>query len=365
LGIELETLQRNALARFDTAIGKDEKIPAAPHGKRTLDPANVDADKVTFYDRVDSNVVAEWLKNVLDDISFARLLLKKTVFSFVDAATGTVSFDGPLMLKIALSKLDPNVVVGIELLRQKLETIRLHTFKNNVDEMCDEIEGIMKQIEGSDKHCESIRRYTITALSSGPNAKFNMFIDRLNDDIESQTGANKAMEWRDIIDAARVKYNNMNSLSQWDTVDPRDAKLLALATQVETLKSNQSSSGKSWKGEGAGNSDKIGGVAKWRTIKDKGESCEWNGTTWYWCTKHVHPNGAFNGLYCTHKPEDHDEWKANRNAWKKDKDKKDGNPTESRTKSLSVSQKLKSVLCTKLMLSDEDAEEICKDCQVN
>jgi hypothetical protein len=47
-GIELETLQRNALARFDTAIGKDDKIPAAPHGKRTLDPANVDADRVFF-----------------------------------------------------------------------------------------------------------------------------------------------------------------------------------------------------------------------------------------------------------------------------------------------------------------------------
>ena len=192
-----------------------------------------------------------------------------------------------------------------------------------------------------------------------------MFIDQLNDDIESQTGANKAMEWRDIIDAARVKYKNMNSLSQLDTVDLRNVKLLALATQVETLKSSQSSSGKSWKGEGAGNSEKIGGVAKWRTIKDKGESCEWSGTTWYWCSKHKRPNGAFDGLYCTHKPEDHDEWKANRNAWKKDKDKKDGNPTESRTKSLSVSQKLKSVLCTKLMLSDEDAEEICKDCQVN
>ena len=166
-GIELETLQRNALARFDTAIGKDDEIPEAPHGKRTLDPANVEADKITFYDRVDSNVVAEWLKNVIDDVSFARLLLKKSVFSFVDAATGTVSFDGPLMLKIALSKLDPNVVVGIELLRQRLETIRLHTFKNNVDEMCDEIEGIMKQIEGIKKDCESIRRYTITALASG------------------------------------------------------------------------------------------------------------------------------------------------------------------------------------------------------
>ena len=56
--------------------------------------------------------------------------------------------------------------------------------------MCDKIEGIMKQIKGSDKDCESIRRYTIIAQSSGPNAKFNSVVYQLNDDIESQTGAN-------------------------------------------------------------------------------------------------------------------------------------------------------------------------------
>ena len=72
--------------------------------------------KSLFYDRMDSNVFAEWLKNVIDDVSFTRLLLKRNAFSFVDVTTGTVSFDGPIMLKIALSKLDPNVIVGIELL---------------------------------------------------------------------------------------------------------------------------------------------------------------------------------------------------------------------------------------------------------
>ena len=70
---------------------------------------------------------------------FEILLPKKQAFSFVDAATGTVSFDGHIMLKIALSKLGPNVIVGIELLWQKLETICLHTYKNNVAEVCDEI----------------------------------------------------------------------------------------------------------------------------------------------------------------------------------------------------------------------------------
>ena len=138
----------------------------------------------------------------------------------------------------------------------------------------------MKQIEGSDKDWESICRYTITALSSGPNAKINSFIDHLNDDNESQAGANKVMDWRDIIDAAQVKYNDMDSFfSQRGTIDPLDAKQLALATRVKTLKATQSSSGRRWKGEGADEKEKIGGVAKGCTVKHKHESCEWSGTT--------------------------------------------------------------------------------------
>ena len=81
---------------------------------RTLDPEKILGR--SYFCRVDSNDVAEWLNTVLGDILFASLLLKKSTFSFVDVATGTVSFGGPIMLKFALSNLDPNFVVGIELL---------------------------------------------------------------------------------------------------------------------------------------------------------------------------------------------------------------------------------------------------------
>ena len=63
----------------------------------------------------------------------------------------------------------------------------------------------------------------------------------------------------------------------------------------------------------------IGGVKKWRTVKNKGETCEFEGTTFWWCPKHKHPHGYFDGLYCTHKPEDHDKWKA---GWRERNKKK-------------------------------------------
>ena len=96
-----------------------------------------------------------------------------------------------------------------------------------------------------------------------------------------------------------------------------------------------------------------------------------DGVTWTWCPYHVHPKGEFNGLYCTHTIEGHVAWKAERNAkW----GKKAATDATSKTPATSgaaapagaankfaIGQRLKEVLCTKLMLSDEDADAYCQE----
>ena len=124
------------------------------------------------------------------------------------------------MLRLVMAKLDPSMIVGVELLCQRLETIRLAEFSNNVEDMCSTIEATMKKINGLGKECESIRRYVITALKSGPNANFNAYIDRINDDIESGTGQHRNMAWDDICESACSKYRNMESTKEWSKVDP-------------------------------------------------------------------------------------------------------------------------------------------------
>ena len=57
--------------------------------------------------------------------------------------------------------------------------------------------------------CESIHRYCLNTLLSGPNAKFNAFIERIKDDTDSQTGLNKTMSFDELCTAARSKYNNI------------------------------------------------------------------------------------------------------------------------------------------------------------
>ncbi len=139
--VSVERLQRVALKRFGTAVAEADPMPAIPFAKRVLDPSTSDPDKQTFYERVNSHVVSEWLKNVLDEKSYHTLLLKKDQFSFVDAVTGASSFDGPIMLKLALDKMDPSTIVGAEVLRTKLENCCLHSYKNNVEEMCTDIDA--------------------------------------------------------------------------------------------------------------------------------------------------------------------------------------------------------------------------------
>ena len=63
--IDIKILQRNAIKRFRTALNAGDPIPDPPFQKRDLDPANSNADKETFYDRVNSQVVGTWIQNTL------------------------------------------------------------------------------------------------------------------------------------------------------------------------------------------------------------------------------------------------------------------------------------------------------------
>ena len=71
---------------------------------------------------------------------------------------------------------------------------------------------------------------------SGPNDNFTRYISRFNDDIESGSGPYKDMKWTDIFASSRTRWNNMVASGQDKLVNPNDAKLLALSTQVKELK---------------------------------------------------------------------------------------------------------------------------------
>jgi hypothetical protein len=145
-------------------------------------------------------------------------------------------------------------------------------------------------------------------------------------------------------------------------VDPKDAKIVALTTKVEKLENlaqafatNSSASGRSSesnpKGKKGTKDGKFPPLAEWRKKKD-GASKVVDGVTWYWCPKHK-VEGKFDGLYVKHKPEDHDNWKEEQKKRRgKSKKSKTDSGGSSGGNSLTLSDKLKSALLTK-MSSDE------------
>ena len=156
----------------------------------TVDPANNHTHKELFYSRVDSQVIVELIKNILTDAEYAKLMLKRIIFTFEDDTTGIDVTDGSCLLKLLMDRVDTNIVIGIKVLRAKLESVNLHSFGNNVDAMLTDMEENYVKILDNHSTCESIRWYCLNALLSGSNSKFNAFIERIKDYIDSQTCLN-------------------------------------------------------------------------------------------------------------------------------------------------------------------------------
>ena len=113
---------------------------------------------------------------------------------------------------------------------------------------------------------------------------------------------------------------------EWDRQDPRDANVLALTTRLgkmETVKQScTSGEGKTSSGATDEDDETIKGttiVKKWRAVK-KAASVTSADKTWYWCPKHV-LLGKFDGLYVTHKPENHVDYKNEKEHGQRDKEK--------------------------------------------
>ncbi len=113
--------------------------------------------------------------------------------------------------------------------------MKLHEFGNNVAKMLTKMQTIYNTLKLNGHTPDSFRRYVYLALKTGPNDDFNLFMDRIIDDIQSGIGFNKDITADELIIAACTKYNNMVEDKTWGKVNPLDAKVLALTTKLEKL----------------------------------------------------------------------------------------------------------------------------------
>lgn len=379
--LTLDDVQRAAHNRFNTPIASGDPIPdpaISPFKARDLDPATKNDDKRDFYLQVDSAVVAKLCENCLSTSGYNDLMLNKDKFSFTDSTTGQVKYDGPTMVFLIYQTIDPNTTVGLDNILKKLEKAKLGDFNNNVTDMLKAMKTWRLTLKENNSDPENYRRLLLDALLTGPNHTYNSFIQRIVDDVESGIGANAHITADALIVASSSKYNNMDDKEMWAAVDPRDATLMALATELKDIKAQQKQNialATAGAAGGAGGKSDDGKeyftgtqVETWRGKYDGPSKKGSGGRVLHWCKHHKHPDGLWDGLYVQHLEKDCKKAKAAK--------QNDGAGTQAApaanvvaggaTKTpLQLQQSLKNVLCTTLCMSEEDVDKLFEKASEN
>ena len=336
-----------------------------------IDPENDVTDKPIFFRRVRSKMIWQRLLGSLSPASENALMARKHLFRW-KKPTGDYEYDGPTALFLVLESVNPNTRVGVARLKQKLRETRLGGYNHNVRDMLTAVQSTYTMIEELGFKHDDIVMDVFAALLSTKNQIFKDFIQRKKDAWE--TGED--MTLGDISEYALNKYNNMVEQKSWQQKESSESKLIALMTDLVNKngkKPNPERSQNTQSGKTCSTS-----VESWR-MKKKGDTIERDGKTWHWCPDHF-LKGVFDGLYMLHKPgAGHQEWlerKNKRKAQKKSGKSGGSNPTSgstgnsgrnsgnsgnSNSSKLALSDKLKTVLATKLSISESEAMSMVGD----
>lgn len=333
-----------------------------------IDPGNDQNDQAIFYRRVRSKMIWLRLLGSLSAASENALMAKKHLFRW-QKPSGDYEYDGPTALFLVLESVNPSTRVGVARLKKKLRETKLGGYNHNVRDMLTAIQSTYTTIEELGFKHDDIVMDTFEALLSTKNQVFKDFIQRKKD--EWETGDDLTLG--ELSEFALNKYNNMVEQKGWQQKESGESKLIALMTDLVNKsgkKPNPERSLNAQSGKGVSTS-----VESWRMTK-KGDTVERDGKTWHWCPDHF-LKGVFNGLYMQHKPgAGHDEWLERKNKRKAQKKsgkpdgtsstsgstnnfgKKSGNSGNSK---LALSDKLKTVLATKLSISESEAMSMVGD----
>ena len=320
-----------------------------------IDPLNDETDKVIFFKRVRANMIGQRLYNSLNATSLASLKSKENLYLW-KTDDGEEFYDGVTMLQILVEKVKPSTRVGIIALKDKIRASRLANFNHNVCDMLDHMNDTYLEIVRSGGKHDDMIMDLFTSLLSSKNEIFNSYIQRSKDNWE----VGQDYEVDELITSAVEKYNNMSEQKIWDTPNSSSAKIVALTTQVKNLEQKLQSGSSNTTNKDTNKPKQFLEVAEWRKTKSFGDSIEKDGRQWHWCSI-KHNNG--NGMYVTHKEEDHGKFKRNNSGSNSSKDKPAAQESSKPTtnKSMTLSDNLKAAMVSQFKCSSADADKLWSD----
>ena len=328
-----------------------------------IDPENNNNHKNIYYARVKINMIGQRIWNSLSQQAQTSLQthMKKVLWK---TASGEDFYDGPTMLQIIIKAINPSTRVGVTTLKDQLRAITLPGHNHNVSEMFSHQTRIYNEILQRGGTHDDIMYDTFKALGTTTNDEFETFVKDLKSKWETQEDDGNDLSHDSLIEKCNSKYNNLVEQKTWKDNQGKNAKLVALATQVKTLEqklASNSNQGGSGTGSYRGNQNGKNGRAPeaWRLNKTLGDSVEKDNKTWYWCP-HQHNDGK--GMYVTHKAEDHTLWKEDKKEYYKKrqeafKNKRNGASQKPSDNTLQLNDTLKAAMVTKFKCSENEVNQ--------
>ena len=159
------------------------------------------------------------------------IMLDKKKFQWYDQVSGNYEEDWPTLLYIIFSKINPSTRVGVSLFKLNLAKANLPKHKKDLEVMLiDMKENCSKIIELGKTH-EDYNMHLFHAMLTSKNQIFVDYIQQKKNAWEE----GKEVQPDTLIQEALTKYNNMFKQGIWNKQDPKDAKILALTTQLKTI----------------------------------------------------------------------------------------------------------------------------------
>ena len=147
----------------------------------SLNPATDAGDIIIFHCRTKSSMISKRIKSNITNSSWKSLMIHKDKFSWTSATTGEVKFDGPTMLYVLVSTLNPSTRVGVTEFKNKIQNTRLDKYDHNLKEMLVNIQDKYGHITDLDETHQDYMIHLFDYLLSSRNDVFNTYIQRKKD----------------------------------------------------------------------------------------------------------------------------------------------------------------------------------------
>lgn len=201
--------------------------------------------------------------------------------------------DDIVFLKLLISKYSSRTVYTSRNIIKNIRTMKLSDFDNNVTTLYEHLGEEINRLTTLGFTHDHLLMDVFDILKTSTNEEF--FKDIKDEEKKYERGQD--MDWTDLMDHAIDVYTDLVDKNQWNVKDPRDERIMSLATIIQKMVAFTS----------VPNSDPSNprkNNRKFRAIDDCKFVCQCNdetkivnGTTYYWCLYHYEC-----GMWTTHKP---------------------------------------------------------------